>query len=327
MKVFIIILVLAFVAANGYNVKREWEEFKITYNKKYENSLEENFRFTIFSKNLKNIQKQYSGNKKTWKMTVNKFSDMTFKEFSRKRNLTPTDTSKIKNIPVFQSRDNIPVPDSWDWREQGAMNPILDQGFCGACYAFTAAAVLETAYYKLTNEKLRLSVQHIIDCSKEYDNKGCVSGLASRAFDFIKDNGINFWEAYPYTGEQGECQAKEENNAPLKVVSYERIPQGDEESLKRAVYLQGAIGVSISVTDNLKQYQGNILHDPVCTNHTNHAVALVGYGTEDGEDYWLLKNTWGKNWGEDGYFKLPRNSDNNCGIAMWALFPIISVNQ
>lgn len=161
----------------------------------------------------------------------------------------------------------------------------------------------------------------LIDCSAVYGNNGCGGGLMTSAFKFVKDNRIMTEKDYPYTGVDGYCQG-----VPAKTIvglaGYVTIPSGDEAALQEAVATVGPISVALDATANLQSYSGGILKDDSCNSRTlNHGVLVVGFGSENGQDYYIVKNSWGAAWGEAGYFRLEKN--NRCGIANMASYPIL----
>lgn len=145
-----------------------------------------------------------------------------------------------------------------------------------------------------------------------------------KAYDYIKANGgIDDDRSYPYEGVQKICRYKSANSA-AKVSGYVHVRRSEEE-LKKAVATVGPIAVAIDSTRRgFHEYRSGVYHDPRCSNrHLTHAVLIVGYGTENGQDYWHVKNSWGTSWGASGYIKMARNKDNHCGIANYAIYPTV----
>ncbi|GIZ03445.1 cathepsin L [Caerostris extrusa] len=156
-------------------------------------------------------------------------------------------------------------------------------------------------------------------------NQGCEGGWMDQGFDYIKKNkGIDTEESYPYTAQDGTCHFKKAD-VGATVTGYVDIPTGDEEALKQAVATIGPISVAIDAAhESFQTYQDGIYVEPECTtDQLDHAVLAVGYGTEDGSDYWLVKNSWGTTWGIKGYIKMARNKNNQCGIATKASYPLV----
>ncbi|CAO3635986.1 unnamed protein product [Cunninghamella echinulata] len=213
-------------------------------------------------------------------------------------------------------------PSSVDWRTWGAVQQVKNQGSCGSAYAFAAAGALETAYWRKHNTLPDISEQHIVDCSREYGNKGCSGGWMHTVFQWLQDKqGYVAQKDYPYTGTVGTCQHSSKQKIGY-VASYTRIPAGDENALLDAVATVGTVAVAYNAdTQQHTDYKGGILDIPNCGNNQTHAVLLIGYGTENGVDYWILKNSWGSTWGEKGFFRM-RRGVNMCGIADLASYPV-----
>lgn len=185
-----------------------------------------------------------------------------------------------------------------------------------------AAGALEGQQKIKTGKLVPLSVQHLVDCSKE--NSGCGGGLPSRAFKYIERNGINTESSYPYTGQNGVCKYNPKNNGAT-ANGYITIGK-NEDQLAEAVANIGPISVIIdSDHQSIQLYESGIYYEPRCdSNSLDHAVLVVGYDTDkNGKDYWIVKNSWGENWGIKGYIHMARGRGNNCGIASRALYPTI----
>ena len=173
---------------------------------------------------------------------------------------------------------------------------------------------------------MSFSVQNVIDCSLDYGNAGCNGGFIYESYRYLK-NGIETEQSYPYKGIDGNCHFNA-SNIGAKCDEIFHVPK-DEESLKQAVAIVGPISVDFHARPYFAHYKSGIFNDAECSVlKTNHAVLIVGYGydEETNLDYWIVKNTFGVNWGDKGYFKFVRNSDNNCGIAANAHYPYIKEN-
>ncbi|KAL2771836.1 cathepsin S isoform 2 preproprotein [Daubentonia madagascariensis] len=205
------------------------------------------------------------------------------------------------------------------------MNHLGDMGSCGACWAFSAVGALE-AQLKLTTGKLvSLSAQNLVDCSTgKYRNEGCHGGYMTEAFQYIIDNnGIDSEASYPYKAMDEKCQYDSKNRAAT-CSKYTELPFGSEDALKEAVASKGPVSVGIDASHpSFFLYRSGVYYDPACTHTVNHGVLVVGYGNLNGKDYWLVKNSWGLNFGEQGYIRMARNSGNHCGIASFPSYPEI----
>lgn len=163
----------------------------------------------------------------------------------------------------------------------------------------------------------------MMDCTAEYGNNGCRGGWPWAAFQWLKDNdGYTTEEDYPYKARMDRC-AHESHCRLGKVEDYRMIPRLDENALLHAVATVGPVIIAFNASPRpCAFYKSGIIDVPGCPTHRNHAVLTVGYGTENGTDYWILKNSWGADWGEDGYFKMKRGV-NMCGIAEEAIYPLV----
>lgn len=318
-------------------VREEWESFKLEHKKNYDSETEESFRLNIFmeNKNLvaKHNQKYHLGHV-SYKLGLNKYADMLHSEFvstlngfnkSLSAGFAKAPNGKSDGVPFIKSA-NVQLPKFVDWRTKGIVLPIKDQGHCGSCWAFSAVASLEGLTARKTGVLTSLSEQNLLDCSKSYGNNGCMGGLMDLAFKYIKANdGIDTEKSYPYEAVDDTCHFD-----PTTVGATDRgyvdIPKGDEIALQEAVATVGPVSIAIDASRHtFMLYTDGVYNDPECSSELlDHGVVIVGYGTDpSGEDYWLVRNSWGITWGMDGYIKMSRNKDNQCGVATQASHPLV----
>ena len=215
--------------------------------------------------------------------------------------------------------------DSIDWRDKGAVTPVKDQKQCGSCWAFSSTGAIEGQHFLKTKQLVSLSEQNLMDCSVNWGNHGCNGGNQYKAFNYTRDNkGIDTEESYPYEAVDGTCRFSAKSIGAT-VTGYVCIPYANESALLEAVTTVGPIAVAIDASRNgFMYYNSGVYYDPLCsTSKLDHAVLVVGYGTVNGQDYWLVKNSWGYGWGMGGYIKMARNKNNHCGIVTSALYPTV----
>ena len=222
----------------------------------------------------------------------------------------------------------VTIPDSWDWREHNAVTPVKNQGQCGSCWSFSATGAMEGAYAIATNQLINISEQQLLDCSVSYGNLACNGGLYDNAFEYATDHKMCTETNLPYDAVYETCQACQ---GIFNLKGCTDVPPNNETALKIAVYQQ-PVSVAIQADQMIFQkYKGGILQSSECGTKIDHAVLVVGYGTENGIDYWIVKNSWGKDWGVDGYIRIFRTTNGLgpgiCGIASQPSFPNYAISQ
>jgi len=322
MKTFLV-LALALTAAQALNYDQEWEIFKAKYQRNYLSTPEHDNRKSVFTSNLKLIQKhnaEHALGLHTFTLGVNQFADLTSQEFVQTYN--GFHPEMYQNLPQAELKATADEPDSIDWRDKGYVTPVKNQGQCGSCWAFSAVVTMEGAQFKASGEKnlVSLSEQQLMDC--DHKDMACNGGLPQQAIDYvITQGGIDTEDSYPYAmRKHSSCQYDEANKGATitKVTQVET----SEDALKTATATVGPISVGIDASHfSFQLYHSGVYHSMFCSStRLDHGVAVVGYGSEDGKDYWLVKNSWGKSWGLEGYIKMSRNRNNNCGIATMAVY-------
>jgi len=328
----VLLLVLAATATPmlGHNAQlAKWNEFKRTYGKSYATAEEENRRFNIFIENQRYIDQhnqEFKAGKHTFTVGVNKFADMTNKEFTSRMNGYRMPSGGRPAAPVYQKPAVENIPDSVDWRTQGYVTEVKDQGQCGACWAFGVTGGLEGQHKKKTGQLVSLSEQNLVDCGGKEGLSGCNGGNNEQAFKFIKDEGgVDTEASYPYTAKDGNCKFNTSNIGATDT-GYVILPDGDEDAFTSAIANIGPISVGIDASHpSFQAYTGGVYYEPACSStQRDHSVLTVGYGaTDDGTQYYIVKNSWGPGWGEQGYIRMARNRDDNCGIASDGSYPTV----
>ncbi|XP_071639957.1 procathepsin L [Temnothorax longispinosus] len=337
MKSVVALLLLAVLAtgqAISFNkiLDAEWFIFKTHHKKVYQSPIEEGYRMKIFLDNTRKIaehNRKYEMKEVPYKLGMNKYGDMLHHEFvSTLNGFNKSVSAGIESVGAsFISPANVELPREVDWRKHGAVTAVKDQGHCGSCWAFSTTGSLEGQHFRNTGVLVSLSEQNLVDCSGKYGNNGCNGGLMDQAFQYVRDNrGLDTEKSYPYEAENDKCRYNPRNSGAIDV-GYVDIPQEDEEKLKAAVATVGPVSVAIDASHpSFQLYREGVYYDPDCSEESlDHGVLVVGYGTdsETGQDYWLVKNSWGETWGENGYIKMARNKNNHCGIATSASYPLV----
>jgi len=294
----------------------KFQTFLKDFNKKYTTIEEYNERFLIFKKNYLETQQFALNPTTTHSVGITKFFDLTIEEFrSQYLGLRVNVQSTIKHKYTKYPKSVSTAPDAWDWRDHGAVSPVKDQGGCGSCWAFSAIGNLEGLYARKTQQIMTFSEQELVDCDT-YDY-GCGGGWMENAFKWIEENGGEENDTdYPYSSgtNKNSCQF-DKSKAQITLKSHSMV-SSDEEEIKEQLYTVGPLSVALNASSSLMGYTGGIINldasscDPA---RLDHGVTLVGYGTEDGQDFWILKNSWNTNWVEQGFFRMARGS-GVCGV-------------
>lgn len=303
---------------------QSYQQFITKFQKKYKSMAEFMARYQVFKSNIKNIKKH-----RTWKEGITKFSDLTPQEFRKTYlNLDFSALATVNFKPVTVKRNPKP-PKEFNWMDQKVLGEIKDQLSCGSCWAFAAMANIESQAFLKKNMTVRLSEQQMVDCDK-YDS-GCKGGLQENTFKWIKEHpGLMSEKDYPYTAWDDECQFDASKAIPgLEVVGFKKLGNCsetycdvDEEDMRDFLLETGPLSIALNA-DQMQGYEGGIISgdeqscDP---DGINHAVALVGYGRDTWlqEEFWIGRNSWGENWGEEGYFRMKRGW-GTCGINRYIL--------
>jgi cathepsin L len=329
LSIAVLALVLGCALSLDFSLTNQWKMWKDVHNRKYFDA-EEHVRRAIWENNLKYVQEHnlYADmGQHTFWLKMNKYADMTNAEFVKQMNGFNMSLSTRGEMDrhEFQRIPNVKIPDTVDWRDQGYVTDVKDQQQCGSCWAFSATGSLEGQHMKQAMKLVSLSEQNLVDCSGKYGNMGCNGGLMDQAFSYIKDNaGIDTEDSYPYEARDNTCRFTKENVGATDT-GFTDIKSKDEEALKEAVATVGPISVAIDASHaSFQLYSHGIYNEIFCSQtRLDHGVLAVGYGTDSGKDYWLVKNSWGANWGDKGYIKMSRDKRNQCGIATAASYPMV----
>merc|ERR1711976_611696 len=281
-------------------IVEEWETWKMQHGKVYARnygdpvgkngySQEESFRMKIWMENKAKIEKHnrhfYKG-VHSYSLAMNEFGDLLHHEF-------------VNVMNGYKMRSNT---------------------------TSSTTGALEAMHHRATGKLVSLSEQQLVDCSRKYGNNGCNGGLMDYAFQYIKENGgIDTEKSYPYEGEDHKCRYNPAYRGATDI-GFVDVEAGNENALKSAIATQGPCSVAIDAShESFQFYNTGVYREEDCSpENLDHGVLAVGYGVDqNGEAYWLIKNSWGESWGNGGYVKIARNGDNMCGVASAASYPLV----
>jgi cathepsin L len=306
--------VVAVSALSESEYQAEFDLFRAKYGKIYGPS-EAVYRYGVFKANLDFVNA--FDESRGFKVAMNKFGDLTSVEFNAMYNRLNITRTPGVYAPVSSGDATV------DWRTKGAVTGVKNQQQCGSCWSFSATGSMEAAHFFKTGSLVSLSEQNLVDCSTAEGNQGCNGGLMDQAFQYVIDNkGIDTEASYPYTATgPNNCEYKSANNVGT-LSGFTDVTSGDESALQSAVD-KTPVSVAIDASQSSFQfYSSGVYYEPNCSSdQLDHGVLAVGYGTDGGVAYWLVKNSWGSDWGLSGYIEMSKNKNNNCGIATAASWP------
>ncbi|KAM9986066.1 hypothetical protein ACTFIZ_004319 [Dictyostelium cf. discoideum] len=342
-KYSLLILILfinySFSKLTEIQYRNEFTAWMISNQRTY-SSNEFNNRYSTFKSNLDFINQWNSKGSKTI-LSLNKFADISNEEYRKNYLRNNNNINNLSSLLINDKEDKeIKSSNSGsgsgssgiDWRKKGAVPSVKTQiGGCGS-WPITAIGATESAHF-LANPKdpfISLSMQNLIDCS----NKQCYQGTVNEAFQYIIENGgIDSEESYKFNdGEPGKCKYNSSNSV-AKIRSYEKVKSGSESSLESAVSLKPVAAYIDASLTSFQFYSSGIYYEPSCNStDLNHSVLIVGFSdssttitttSTDSSNYWIVQNSFGKNWGEHGYILMSKDRDDNCGISRMASYVIV----
>jgi len=268
------------------------------------------YRFSIFKNSMDEVLKHNSGNK-SWTIGINQFSDLTQAEFDKMLGSLPL-PGKKKKVSRKLSSSSVPSADV-DWRNvSGSLTPVKNQGDCGCSYAFSTTGVVEGSLYRRWGKTTSLSESMLVDCTEKYGTQGCNGGLMEDALAWIQINGIASEAAYPYVAQKNKCH---KYTSFTQIASYKFV-DNNVGALETAVAVQPIV-VALD-GHGWKSYTGGVY---ACSGRIilNQGALLVGSYS----DYWVVKNSFGSDWGMQGYIQISKEQDKDCGITQYAIYPTV----
>lgn len=311
-----------------------FEEFIHKHSKAYKHDFEEKLkRFKVFSTNLRKIAELNQHEQGTAVYGITEFTDLTYQEFrSTKMGLNKALYSEpprtlLQETEHFEGNTNLPT--QFDWRQtKGVISEVKNQGMCGSCWAFSTTGNIEGVWAVKKNETVSLSEQELVDCDSL--DAGCGGGLPTNAFKtIIRLGGIESERDYSYDGVQEKCRFNR-TLSHVSIDSYLELPK-NETYFQNYLFANGPISIGLNA-NAMQFYFGGISHPPkfLCDpQNLDHGVLIVGFGVGKTRilhrtlPYWIIKNSWGKGWGEHGYYRIYRG-DDSCGLTQMASSAVIN---
>ena len=277
-------------------------------------------RFGIWLQNKRLVQQHNAANL-GFTVALNKLAHLTPAEYKSLLGFRMNKAErKAQELKGFKAVDSI------DWRDKGVVNAIKDQASCGSCWAFSTCQAQESVYAINYGKLQSLSEQNLVDCVTTCE--GCNGGLMTSAYDYVvsrQSGKFMLEEDYPYTGVDGTCKF-DKSKGTSKCTGYVEVKEYSETDLANKIASYGPAAIAIDASHwSFQLYSGGIYDESSCSSYNlDHGVGCVGYGSEGSKNYWIVRNSWGTSWGEDGYIRMIKDKNNQCGEASMACIPTVN---
>jgi len=320
--------VVALVLVSGVlsDTHTQFKQFKAKYSKVYDTPAEERLRYGVFLRNLAEVEAHNSKEGSSYSRGINEWSDLTQAEWSDiylggyKHIATHSPAREDSEVPSVED-----LPASKDWRDEGVVTPVKNQGQCGSCWAFGTTEQIESYTAIASKELVQLSAQQVTSCTPNPltcgGTGGCMGSTPPLGYNYVQLFGQTAEEDYPYqsgtTTNTEDCLYDLSTITPVaSITGYDNLPPNNQAAIMNHIATVGPLAISVAA-NTFKDYHGGVFDgcDYDENIQLNHSVQLVGYGSEEGVDYWIVRNSWGTGWGEDGYIRMLREDAESvrCG--------------
>jgi KDEL-tailed cysteine endopeptidase len=306
-------------------IKNVYNQWKAQYNIKV-GAAEDDYRLRVFTQNYELINSHNKIQGASYKLGLNPYAHLTNVEFSATHlGFTKKQVSAPKNATTCDNKGPLTLPASVDWNATGQVSQVKNQGQCGSCWAFSAIGAVESVLAITTGQVIEFSEQQLVDCSTSYGNEGCNGGLMNLAFQYVTDNGIVQESDYPYKAADQTCNVPA-GVATARISGYRNVTANSSDTLMSAV-AKNPVSVAVEADSSVFQlYKSGVVTSDACGTNLNHGVLVVGYGIINKQEFWLVKNSWGPAWGDQGYIRIQKDKSGStspgvCGINLDASYP------
>jgi len=318
MKSFILASLAASTLALS-EIESSFLSFISEYERNYGTLEEYGFRLSQFVRAHREIE-EHNAKETSWKLGHNQFSDWTIEEYEALLTYRPHDEEEFNaNLELFPEVLGGARP--IDWRNKGKVQKIKDQGQCGSCWTFSATSAIESMWAIKHGNLGSYAEQVLVDCDTR--SYGCNGGNQSTAYNYFKSHNEVNESDYRYTARDGKCKYSSVPHTKVSTTGYKTVARNSPDQMKAALS-NNPLSVSLHANNSFERYRNGIFNDTSCGTRMNHAVNVVGWGQSGNTDYWIMRNSWGRTWGESGYMRVQIHAGSGiCGIQQEAQYPTV----